>query len=243
MCETAGKNERARELWQEVTKIRPQEEIAWERVAKLLYDKGNTASAIKSLAVGLKRNAGSADMNYLLGLMTLASSGQMDQAAEFLRKAVQLDKDYQSKVASLFSSYGSKGYMRSRVFIVPIASDKNSNLYVKAILNDSLPVRLLLDSGASEITIPEAIAQRLGLKTEDMEPSAIMSVTDTVAASEATLKSVKVGSAESSYVGCLVSKGASNFGENADGLLGMSFLSRYKFTIDPQLRQLVLVQK
>ena len=66
-----------------------------------------------------------------------------------------------------------------------------------------------------------------------MEPSAIMSVTDTVAASEATLKSVKVGSAESSYVGCLVSKGALNFGENADGLLGMSFLFRYKFTIDP----------
>ena len=59
---------RARELWQEVTKIRPQEEIAWERVAKLLYDKGNTASAIKSLAVGLKRNAGKCGYELSIGI-------------------------------------------------------------------------------------------------------------------------------------------------------------------------------
>lgn len=88
---------------------------------------------------------------------------------------------------------------------------------------NGVPVELLIDTGASLVTVPPALAERLGLTQG--KPIQIQTATGEITAYETQLDSVQVGNLELRGV-----HGAINpQGQGEQVLLGMSFLRRLDF--------------
>lgn len=96
-------------------------------------------------------------------------------------------------------------------------------LLVDVMLNDSVPARMIFDTGAGATTISRALAERLGLDVNKESSSfAILADGSTVSTVPFVLDSVRLGDAVREDVD--VSMIDQSPGEGIDGLLGMSFL-------------------
>ena len=121
---------------------------------------------------------------------------------------------------------------------VPLRQDGRRTI-VSARLNDQVEATLLLDTGASVVTISKAIAQRLGLS---YDPAAPLQVTLADGSQSAgypvVLRSVAVGEARLEDVQAVVL--ARPPAPDLDGLLGMSFLKAFSMTHDGASNRLEL---
>lgn len=118
--------------------------------------------------------------------------------------------------------------------------DKSAgNIIVKTVINDSLPVSLVVDTGASLVVLSQSVVEKMGLKTEKQSSLRVI-VADgrRVNAKHIILDSVRVGGAEVKNVSAAVLKNPGV--RHADGLLGMSFLRNFSLSIDGQGKELVL---
>jgi aspartyl protease family protein len=101
---------------------------------------------------------------------------------------------------------------------------------VHVTLNGTLPWKMVLDSGAAEVTLTFEVAQELGLMPEASDPTMRMRSADgkvTVARLK-TLKSVKLGQFTVENVECVVLPE----GVPGSNLLGATFLSRFVYQMD-----------
>jgi aspartyl protease family protein len=101
---------------------------------------------------------------------------------------------------------------------------------VHVTLNGTLPWKMVLDSGAAEVTLTFEVAQELGLTPEASDPTMRMRSADgkvTVARLK-TLKSVKLGQFTVENVECVVLPE----GVPGSNLLGATFLSRFVYQMD-----------
>jgi aspartyl protease family protein len=101
-------------------------------------------------------------------------------------------------------------------------------------------VRLIVDTGATTIVLPESMIPELGFGPESLQNGTSQTASGNVATKIGTLSSVRVGAvaAENVMVGFIADarlKGAM--------LLGMSFLQRFRMTIDDQQNELILLAK
>lgn len=112
-------------------------------------------------------------------------------------------------------------------------------LQVTTVLNGKVQGRLLLDTGASFVSISADLAARLGVNTNEL-PVKAMTVADgrQVDGRALTLKSVRVGDACARNVPAVVLPGRSDAA--FDGLLGMSFLRNFAINIDGATGNLIL---
>jgi clan AA aspartic protease (TIGR02281 family) len=120
---------------------------------------------------------------------------------------------------------------------VPLIPVGGGNFLVETILNGRVKARLMLDTGASLITLTEEIGNKLGISAcsnsaelpfntaggEDWMPLV-------------ALEMVAVGSAETK----LVEASINSHIKEIDGLLGMSFLGDFRFEIDRTNKRLTL---
>ena len=100
---------------------------------------------------------------------------------------------------------------------------------------------MVVDSGASLICLPFAMAEKLGLKPGPNDPVIHMSVADgsVIEGHRKVIPSVRVGKFEVKNVECAV---LGPDAVNAPPLLGMSFLGHFKFELDSDAKTLTMVK-
>jgi clan AA aspartic protease (TIGR02281 family) len=119
--------------------------------------------------------------------------------------------------------------------------DEGKTMRVSVVVNGKYPQEMVLDSGASLISLPPAVAAKLGLKPTEKDPRIILQLADGSEIDGRLMKlaSVRVGKFSVENVECAV------LGEGAvaaEPLLGMSFLEHFKFEIDSAGRKLTMVK-
>jgi aspartyl protease family protein len=85
---------------------------------------------------------------------------------------------------------------------------------------NGLPLRFLVDTGASMVMLPAADARRLGIDYPSAPKTQVQTAAGTISAYLVTLDRVKIGAIELSGIDGIVVEGGQT------PLLGMSFLNR-----------------
>jgi aspartyl protease family protein len=101
-------------------------------------------------------------------------------------------------------------------------------------------VTLLVDTGATTLVLPESMIETLGFDPASLRPAVSQTASDTVNIRIGTLASVQVGQVVAENVD------VSFFPDqrlNGAMLLGMSFLNRYRFSLDDENSELTLIAK
>jgi len=121
-------------------------------------------------------------------------------------------------VASLVSGQG--------VVEVPLRSE-SGGLWVDVRLNDKVTYRMLLDTGASVVIVPGALAEDLGIHEGGVERE-LRTIQGSLKGKLVTLDRIGLGTAQATDVPAVVLRGE----DQTVGLLGRSFLSRFAFGVD-----------
>ena len=116
---------------------------------------------------------------------------------------------------------------RDAVYTVPVER-AGTSLRVMATLNGRVHAPFLVDTGASDVVIPRAVADRLGLAiTESTRTQLYQTANGIVEAPVVLLDSISVGGAVAEGVSASVSD------QMPVGLLGLSFFNRFSYHVDP----------
>jgi clan AA aspartic protease (TIGR02281 family) len=107
----------------------------------------------------------------------------------------------------------------------------------EVILNERIRQHFIVDTGASFTVISREAAKELGITIDENTPFIPIATASSVILNPlATLRSIRVGEAEVEDVDVLIH----NLPSNSAGLLGNSFLSRFKVVLDPINGKMVL---
>lgn len=119
---------------------------------------------------------------------------------------------------------------------------EGKSYFVRAKINDEVWGRFMLDTGASAVQVSKKMALRLHL---DKKKSQAIPVTlaggKQVAGRLITLHSLELGEITAKDVKAIILDYES--AQSSDGLLGMSFLENFNFTIDTEKNELILEKK
>ena len=121
---------------------------------------------------------------------------------------------------------------------VPLVRSGNT-FQVRALLNGRREVLLVVDTGASFVTIPSAVARELGVHIGPGSPTVtIVTASDTMQVPIGIVESIQIAGLEARDVQVAVIDLPR--GGAAVGLLGNSFLSRFQVQLDPAQGLLML---
>ncbi|MBA3311868.1 MAG: TIGR02281 family clan AA aspartic protease [Planctomycetaceae bacterium] len=120
-----------------------------------------------------------------------------------------------------------------------VARVQSGNLHVSTMVNGEHSIEMVVDSGASVVTLPYATAVAAGLKPKDTDPVAQFQIADgsLITGQMITIPSLRVGKFTVENVEAAV------LGPEAVGatpLLGMSFLGKFETKIDSNRGHLIL---
>jgi len=131
--------------------------------------------------------------------------------------------------------------MDGRRTIVPLERDGKS-FFVRLKLNNKASARFMLDTGASAVQVSRAMARKLKLKAQRGQAIPVQLASGGyVRGHVVDINEVAIGPAKVHNVKAIVLD-RDNLGVN-DGLLGMSFLENFIFSIDTQKGQLILEKR
>ena len=131
--------------------------------------------------------------------------------------------------------------MDGKRVIVPLERDGKS-FFVRLKLNNKASGRFMLDTGASAMQVSRAMAQKLKLKTHQGQTvPVVLAGGSYVHGHVVDISEVAIGPAKVHNVKAIVLD-QDNMGAT-DGLLGMSFLENFIFSIDTQKGQLILEKR
>ena len=105
---------------------------------------------------------------------------------------------------------------------------------------ETIEVPLLVDTGATTLVLPESMIEALGISADALRPAMSQTASDTVPIKIGMLPSVQIGQvvAENVEVSFFPDQRL-----NGAKLLGMSFLNRYRFSLDDEQNELTLMAK
>ena len=123
---------------------------------------------------------------------------------------------------------------------------ENGHVVVSALVNGARNVRLLVDTGASMVTLSEKAAARCGVHWNRADRITVRLANGTTAEvyptvlQELTVQGVSLAGVEAA----VVPNGPEEAADTShDGLLGMSFLSAFTMQMDPAAGRLILRRK
>ena len=102
---------------------------------------------------------------------------------------------------------------------------------------NGVAVRFIVDTGASFVVIPPAVAERAGIETVEAPRVSVQTANGLVQAPLVNISRLKIGRLSQRRVAAVVQNISS---DGQMGLLGMSFLSAYKMTVDQSHSMLLL---
>jgi aspartyl protease family protein len=119
--------------------------------------------------------------------------------------------------------------------------NETNSLWVNVLINDKHRKRMIVDSGASTVSLSDRMAREMGIKLDANGTPVRVSLADgrVVPATMVKLDSVKVGKFTVLDVECCV---LSPEAPDAPALLGMSFLGQFKFEVDTAQAELKLLK-
>jgi len=126
------------------------------------------------------------------------------------------------------------------VYTVRVGSHHQVEAAITGANGTARSVRLIVDTGASSVVLPASMIVELGFAQEDLKAGMSRTVNGPVPIVVGMLPSVRVGAASADNV-----KVSFVADEKLHGvmLLGMSFLQRFRMTIDDERNELVLLNK
>lgn len=121
-------------------------------------------------------------------------------------------------------------------------ASESGHIFVDAMINGKAKVRLLMDTGASVMVLPNRIGRQLGLSKNEAKNMIQLQLGDgrKVGAQYVLLESVDVQGAVARDVGAAIFMDDSATEVLGDGILGMSFLGKFNFKVDQGQRKLTL---
>lgn len=122
-------------------------------------------------------------------------------------------------------------------------SKKGGHIFVNVLLNNKVNATLMLDTGSPGVLLSEHITKELGIKTYGLKiRTTAVAGTPDLRIVDTVLSSIKVERVEAKDVDAELS--LDEIPQlDGDGLLGMSFLKRFKFQIDSVNKKLILEEK
>lgn len=113
---------------------------------------------------------------------------------------------------------------------------------IDAVINEKADAALLLDTGAALVVLKRSVADQMGVDFSTLNSGLKLSLTDgrQVDAQYVMLDSVRIGDRTAYGVEAAIMMDDVAGPSFADGLLGMSFLNRFNFTIDYTTNSIVL---
>ena len=119
---------------------------------------------------------------------------------------------------------------------------EGGHIVVEASLNGKVRASLFLDTGASLVVLSKRIAEQLGIDVSKSKNLVQLQVADgrIVNAALIRLESVRVQDVEAEHVNAAVLMQDILGASFNDGLLGMSFLSKFSFKVDYKNSKLIL---
>jgi clan AA aspartic protease (TIGR02281 family) len=120
---------------------------------------------------------------------------------------------------------------------VPLISTNSGNFIVDTTINGKVKVKLMLDTGASLMSLSPEVCRKLGIKETSNLPAIQMQTANGISQNKLiALDKVKIGDAEVDLVEASIGKKMLGIG----GLLGMSFLSNFRMEINHTESELIL---
>ena len=99
---------------------------------------------------------------------------------------------------------------------------------------------LMIDTGATTLVLPDSMMSELGFTPSDLQDATSQTASGTISVKIGKLRSVKIGAASAENVEVSFIPDHQLRGHQ---LLGMSFLQRFKMTIDDANNELALLPK
>ncbi len=124
---------------------------------------------------------------------------------------------------------------------IDLQDDGGKTMNVNVMVNGRYQQEMVLDSGASLISLPLEVALKFGLKPSEKDPRITLQLADgrEIDGRLMKLASVRIGKFQVDNVECAV---LSESAVAAQPLLGMSFLEHFKFEIDSSAKKLTMVK-
>lgn len=119
-----------------------------------------------------------------------------------------------------------RGGPAAATFRIPVERAGNA-MFVQVRLNDQVVAPFHIDTGASDVVIPKAVADELGLELSGSRTGIYGTANGIVQQPLVTLSSVELGGARAENVPATVSPSMST------GLLGLSFFNHFRYNFDP----------
>jgi aspartyl protease family protein len=139
-----------------------------------------------------------------------------------------------SQTTKIIAEYAEKGNCDTRYAVgsarVPFA--RTADVRTLTVLLNGVAGNLIFDTGATFVSISSDFASRAKVATEPGSQLTLKAVGGAAFAETGYANSIRVGKAEARGVTVAVHRG-NPFGNRVDGLLGMSFLSRFTVTLSP----------
>lgn len=170
-----------------------------------------------------------------VGLFIVGHQVQNPETAEYLRQ--ELEGTSLLDIVGGDSSSPNEPKPFEDEIIFP-AIRKHNSLYVEVEINDYHTVKLLVDTGATDIMLEYEVAYEIGLLEADSKEGTYNTANGQTQQFITSLDSVRIGDAVQNNVRASFGKGLK--GGFSDGLLGMSFLKHYHVDIDLKREELHL---
>ena len=129
-------------------------------------------------------------------------------------------------------------YVENGKAVIPVEIDSDV-LLVEVKINNRISATMVLDTGASTVTLTRSLATRLGVDLAEAEPYFVGTAGGAAAAYRIALAELRLGGARVKRVAAAVVP-SMELGENIDGLLGNSFLAHFKVRVDASKKQVIL---
>jgi len=126
---------------------------------------------------------------------------------------------------------------------VPLYKQGNS-LFVETLLNRRQKAHLMVDTGCADTQISARLANRLGIDKFSGHPvQCVLAGGYTVTGRVVTIREVRIADVRVNNVSAVVLDEDTEIGSGRDGLLGMSFLNNFIFSIDADKGIMILERK
>jgi clan AA aspartic protease (TIGR02281 family) len=125
---------------------------------------------------------------------------------------------------------------------IPLISDNEGHFFVNVLINDHIPASLIVDTGAPTVLLSSRFVRALGVDPGRAPTGTVTALNGKHRAAQVRLRSIKLGRAWKQNIDAtvLLEKDSEVEDRFRDGLLGLSFLNKYHFTLDQKNRRLIL---
>jgi tetratricopeptide (TPR) repeat protein len=230
--ERAGDLTKAAEIYSQCTKSMPQVNGPWLGLASSQERAGKKKEAIATLRSALTPLPGDGIIRQRLGML-LGDTNQKQEAIKELTRSAELANGLAAVNSGMIASIASGAKLEQ--YFIPLTRVGNSYA-VEAVLNDTKHVKLLLDPAAYTVCVTPSLAKTLKVSPASMVPLTVQTAEGISVRQTFPLHSISVGAAKELIVPVEVTPEI----PGAQGILGVSFLQRYDYTVDEAKKALIL---